>query len=220
MIDLLGTRSTMAQFLVFWSPVILVVPILVIQAALGYDFSYGALVVVLVVSGLAWFFATSDQVAVCEGGLVLGSFAPFLRPMCIRWDQVDLETIAFITPYKRLVDVMNPPGASGLSQVSSTRRGGVHSQAALSWLGPTLYEVKTGQVFAERVPTAPKGSIWCVGIGDTRLDRARIALVTALTPIAGSAIHTLEARLRSPIDLSSDQETAVQQIPGYNPPKQ
>lgn len=217
-IDFVALRPSLAQVVVFWSPLILVVPVVLMHAATGYGFNWEALAVAVIGCPLMWLVVQSDKVAICEGGLLMGGFGPFLRPFRIRWSQVDPATIVFLTSYQRLHDTV-APGQHGLQQTSSARRGPAHGSTALCLAGPRIRAAATGRlVMNELVNTVHGGHLWSAGIGSRRVERTRRALLTAWAPLLGPDIRRLERQLAGTIRLDEDPVVAAAQIPGFIAP--
>lgn len=217
-IALVALRPSLIQALVSFSALFLLLPVLIVRLGLGYRFEWEALLVALVGGPLLWLFMQSDQVAICEGGALMGSFALPMRPFRIRWSEVDPATIVFVTPYKRVFDAI-APGAEGLQQMSSARRGPSHGQAALCFAGPLIRAAALGRMsMNEYMNTVHGGHLWCAGIGDHRIDRTRQALLKAWAPLLGPNLPRLERQLAAPIKLADDPRAAAEQLPGFVPP--
>lgn len=216
-LDLVALRPSWVQVLVFWAPLLLVAPVVASGAATGAGFNWQALVVGAAVSALLWWFVGSDRVAVCEGGLLLGGFAPFLAPFRVRWSEVDPATIAFVTPYRQVFRALTPGGGAGLGELSSARRGPAHDGVALAFAGPRIRAaaLRGGMLMSEPVNTIHDGHLWFAGIGDERAERVRRAITQALAPLLGPAVAEVDARLGRPIRLVDDPRAAAHQIPGY-----
>ena len=213
-IDVIALRPSWVQVAVFWSPAYLVLPILAVRAALGNGFDVVAALVAVIVSGFLWLIVTSERLAVCERGLLLGGFSLFLRPLVVRWDQVDPASLAFVTPYQQVFKAIDPRTGQASGQGSPNRRGPSHGEAALVFTGPPYFVARGGAASQAAPGLADLRVLWSAGIGDARLERTRRALLTAWVPILGPAASGLESRLAAPIVLADDPKAAARQLPG------
>ncbi len=217
-IALVALRPSLIQALVSFSALFLVLLWVLVRLGLGYGFEWEVLLVPLIGGLLLWLFMQSDQVAICEGGALMGSFALPMRPFRIRWSEVDPTTITFVTPYKRVFDAI-APGAESLQQMSSARRGPSHGQTALCFAGPLIRAAALGRLtMNEYMNTVHGGHLWCAGVGDRRVDKTRRALLKAWAPLLGPNLPRLEQQLAAPVRLADDPRAAAEQLPGFVPP--
>lgn len=211
-------RASALQLLVFWSPVIVIVPTVAVLAGLGRGLEWEAVLAAALAGLVLWLFVRSERVAICQGGVLIGSFAPFVRPFAIRWAQVDPATIVFVVPYRQVFTALTP-GAGSSPPASSARRGAAHGQAAWCCAGPPIRSAALGRMtMNEPLNTVHGGHLWCAGIGNRHLEPTRKALLEAWEPLLGPDLWRLERQLAAPLRLDDDPVLAARQIPGLAPP--
>ncbi|MDF9875563.1 hypothetical protein [Cellulosimicrobium cellulans] len=64
------------------------------------------LVSVAAVLGLLLWFLGSEKLLVLDGGIVVGSFAPFLRPTVIPWSGLDARTVTAVVGNQRTIGLL------------------------------------------------------------------------------------------------------------------
>ena len=216
-IDVIGLRPLWVQAVVFWAPLYIVLPILLVQAAAGQGFDWVTALIMFVLCAVLWVCVVSDRIGICERGILLGGFLPFVKLMAITWEHIDLGTLAFVTPYEQAMRALD--GGSINRIVRQNRRGPIHGQAVLTFRGPAVHMAK-GYTFDSSVSPEQVEKynamrvIWCAGIGDRRVERTRNALTTALGGVSGVNVVEVAQRLQSVVQLSKDSRAALAQIPG------
>lgn len=213
-LDVVPVRPSWVQALVVLSPVLLMLVVVPVNAALGNGVAWQALVAAAVVVAVLWPLSRADRLAICEGGVLMGNMAPFVRPFRIRWSEVDPATLVFVTPYVQVARAL-APGTGGMAQVSSARRGPAHGRAALGFAGPRIATAALGRFMNEPINTVHGGHLWFAGVGDSRVDRTRRALLQAWAPLLGPDLARLERQLAAPIRLADDPVAAARQLPGF-----
>lgn len=151
-----------------------------------------------------------ERLAICENGLIIGASLPTVRPFVVRWEQIDLTTMVFLSSYDNSGKLVGRGW-------SSARRAYLGHGTALSFAGPSI-EAAT---LPSRWTTNPSfelastgGVMWAFGCGARHRTRTTRLLVTALAPRLGPHLAAFQAQLARQIDLSPDPEVSLHQIPG------
>lgn len=137
---------TYRQAFPLWFPALFVVMAVVIVGAtelnpdLGIGVKAAGAAVPLVVLGVIWWVITDVRMVLCEGGILMGRFAPLLSPYAIPYRQIEPHGVTCVSdvgrcppspdaPTARASSTSRRPGAAWCSPGRRPRRHG-----AAEWL--------------------------------------------------------------------------------------
>ena len=132
------------------------------------------LVAVAAVLGVLLWFLGSEKLLVLDGGIVVGSFAPFLRPTVIPWSGLDPRTVSAVVGNQRTIGLLLADrGVSGASRTVLWSRRPVTFLA----VSPVVARHAWAQGQPVDLATAPGFDLW---LFSTRRPSRQAPLVHAL----------------------------------------
>lgn len=124
--------------------------------------------------GLLLWFLGSEKLLVLDGGIVVGSFAPFLRPTVIPWSGLDPRTVSAVIGNQRTIGLLlTDRGVSGASRTVLWSRRPVTFVA----VSPLVARHAWAQGQPVDLATAPGFDLW---VFSTRRPSRQEPLVRAL----------------------------------------
>lgn len=184
-----------------------------VLVALGTGGPVNALVLVPVWALLAWIilgYLGAEKVVVLDRGLLIGSFALFLRPSVVPFDRFEVDSITAVRPGWKLGAMV--PGRSLLATGRTTvwAWNGVAFVAALGPVARRKYVDAAGAFRAED-PARRQRVLWWFGTW-RQPDRLVGALESALVDL-GHPVAGLSQRVLPLVRISGDPSDAVSQVP-------
>lgn len=158
--------------------------------------------------GLVLWFIGSEKILVLERGLILGSFAPFVRPYVVPFHHVEAASFTVARPMPRIAQML--PGAVPFSQGRTAlwARTGV---AFVGASGPAAYRDRVDQ--SGILSAAPRHkTVWWFGTWRPTTPLLR-ALEAALVAYGAPGAQGLSARATSVVQLSGSRQDAAEQLP-------
>ena len=152
----------------------------------------------------------SEKVVVLDRGLLIGSFAPFLRPRVVPFARFEVGSITAVRPGWKLASMF--PGRSPLS-TGRTAVWAWNGVAFVGTLGPVARRaaVDAAGTFGAEDPRRRQRVVWWFGTW-RQPDRLVIALESALVdlgyPVAGLSHHVLPL-----VPISGSPADAARQAP-------
>ena len=150
---------TYRQAFPLWFPALFVVMAVVIVGAtalnpdLGTGVKAAGAAVPLVVLGVIWWVITDVRMVLCEGGILMGSFAPLLSPYAIPYRQIEPHGVTCVSDVGRLPSVTGRTYGSSLFHFPQSRRG-------LVLAGPPPAQARSRGVAASQVSGTGAGTLW------------------------------------------------------------
>jgi hypothetical protein len=183
-----------------------------VSSAFGPNGIVGALALVPAWVVLGWIilgYLGAEKVVVLDRGLLIGSFALFLRPRVVPFDQFDVASITAVRPGWKLAGMV--PGRSLLTTGRTTvwAWNGVAFVAALGPVARRKYVDMAGTFRAEG--PARHRVLWWFGTWrqpDRLVGALESALVDLGHPVAGLSQHVLPM-----VRISGNATDAASQIP-------
>lgn len=158
-------------------------------------------------------YVGNERLLVCERGLVIGSFAPGLRPYVVRYDQIVPGSVVPVTGARQYA---GETGSGSLGQ--STVRRNAWTRQGVHLVGPSPKVARRHRARFATVLDPPPRSVdgrwvWFVGTGSTPPEQvtARIAQAAGVSGAAELARATASAPVR---ELSGKPADASRHLPG------
>ncbi|MCB7135734.1 hypothetical protein [Cellulosimicrobium marinum] len=169
---------------------------------------------VAIAATILWFIG-SEKVLVLENGLVVGSFAPFLRPYVVPFGEVDAWSVQAVDRFARLGRMAAGQG------LSSTGRGALWSRSAVVFVGPSAvvarrHRARVAGTLDVPEPSVRGGTLWWFATRG-RPDRLVHALAAAMVAAGVPGGDGVAARALPPTVLTGRPEDAAVQLPGLAP---
>ncbi|MFC8922858.1 hypothetical protein [Cellulosimicrobium sp. NPDC057127] len=169
---------------------------------------------VAIAAVILWFIG-SEKMLVLERGVVVGSFAPFLRPYVVPFAEIDAWSVGAVDKVVRLGRMTASQG------VSSTGRTALWSRYAVVFVGPSAVVARRHRAHVAGVldvseRTIRGGTLWWFATRG-RPDRLVHALAGALLAAGVPGADGVVARALPPTVLSGRPEDAADQLPGLQP---
>ena len=128
----------------------------------------------VLVAGIGLWFMGSEKLLVLDHGIVVGSFAPFMRPTVVPWSGLDPRTVAAVVGNQRTIGLLLADrGVSGSSRTVLWSRHPVTFMA----VSPQVARHAWAQGQAVDLATAPGFDLW---VFSTRRPSRQAPLVHAL----------------------------------------
>jgi len=163
---------------------------------------------------VALLYIGNERLLVCERGLILGSFAPGMRPYVARYDQIVPGSLVPVTGARRYAKETEQRGLS----FSTVRRSGWTRQG-IHFVGPSprdarRHRAKIGMVLDPPPLTFDGRWAWFAGTGTTQPQRVTATIAQAAG--AAGAIQLAQATAAAPVrELSGNPVDAPQHLPGF-----
>lgn len=167
-----------------------------------------------VLVALALLYVGNERLVVCERGLLVGSFAPGLRPYVIRYDQIVPGSVVPVTGARRYA---KQTGGGGLAQ--STVRRSAWTRQGVHLVGPSPKVARRHRARFARLQDPPPRSvdgrwIWFAGTGST--PPGQVAAQIAKAAGAVGADQLARATAAAPVrELTGNPADAARQLPGF-----
>ena len=162
---------------------------------------------------VALLYVGNERLLVCERGLIIGSFAPGVRPYVVRYDQIVPGSVVPVTGARRYA---RETGSGGLAQ--STVRRNVWTRQGVHLVGPSPKVARRHRARFATVQDPPPRSVdgrwvWFAGTGSTPPEQvtAQIAQAAGVSGAVELAQTTASAPVR---ELSGDPADASRHLPG------
>ena len=205
------TPKTIGVFVGTWlllSGLTLVSPGGTILLALAPTVVFGVLL------GLALLYVGNERLLVCERGLIIGSFAPGLRPYVIRYDQIVPGSVVPVTGAGRYTKETDPGGPP-----QSTVRRSAWTRQGVHLVGPSPKDARRhrgrfAKVLDPRPLTFDGRWAWFAGTGSTAPEHVTVAIARAAG--AAGAVELAQATASAPVrELSGNPADAARHLPGF-----
>ncbi|AXK46144.1 hypothetical protein [Brachybacterium saurashtrense] len=149
-----------------------------------------------VLCALVLVYISGERLIVCERGLVLGSFAPGLRPSVIRYEQIVPGSLVPVTGARRYAA---ETGTGGYPQ--STVRRSAWTRQGVHFVGPSPKEARRHRALLAPLQDPPPRSIdgrwvWFAGTGAT--PPAQVTALIARAAGAAGAVELARATAAAP----------------------
>lgn len=181
--------------------------------SLGTGGIVGALVVIpawVVIGWLVLGYLGSEKVVVLDRGLLIGSFAPFLRPRVVPFDRFDVGSITAVRPGWKLADMLRGRTKLTTGRTAVWAWNGVAFVAALGPVARRSYVDAVG-TFAPEDPSRRERVVWWFGTW-RRPDRLVGALESALVDL-GHPVVGLSQQVLPLVRISGNPADAPGQVP-------
>jgi hypothetical protein len=162
---------------------------------------------------IAWVilgYLGSEKVVVLERGLLIGSFAPFLRPRVVPFDRFEAGSITAVRPGWKLAGMFRGRARLTTGRTAVWAWNGVAFVAAMGPVARRSF-VDAAGIFGAEDPARRERVVWWFGTW-RRPDRMVGALESALVdfgyPVAGLSRHVLPL-----VPISGNPADATSQVP-------
>lgn len=196
-----------------WWVAVGVAVLFTVASALGTGGIVGAVVLIPAWAVLGWIilgYAGSEKVVVLDRGLLIGSFAPLLKPRVVPFDRFEVDSITAVHPGFKLAEML--PGRTLLitGRTAVWAWNGVAFVAALGPVARRSYVDAAGTFRAED-PERRDRVVWWFGTW-RRPDRLVGALESALVDL-GHPVTGLSQQVRPLVQISGRPDDAATQVP-------
>lgn len=181
--------------------------------SLGTGGIVGALVLIPAWAVIGWIilgYMGSEKVVVLDRGVLIGSFAPFLRPSVVPFDRFEVDSITAVRPGWKLADMLRGRTRLTTGRTAVWAWNGVAFVAAPGVVAQRRYVDATG-VFAAEDPSRTGRLVWWFGTWrqpDRLVGALESALVDLGHPVAGLSQHVLPM-----VHISGNPADAAAQVP-------
>ncbi|MCM3662376.1 hypothetical protein M3148_15455 [Georgenia satyanarayanai] len=163
---------------------------------------------------VALLYVGHERLLVCERGLVIGSFAPGLRPYVLRYDQIVPGSVVPVTGARRYARETGPGGPA-----QSTVRRNAWTRQGLHLVGPSPKAARRHRARFAALQDPPPRSVdgrwvWFAGTGSTPPEQVTAQIARAAG--AAGAVQLAQATAAAPVrELSGNPADAARQLPGF-----
>lgn len=181
--------------------------------SLGTGGIVGALVLIpawVVIGWIVLGYMGAEKVVVLDRGLLIGSFAPFLRPRVVPFDRFEVSSITAVRPGWKLADMLRGRTRLTTGRTAVWAWNGVSFVAAMGPVAQRSYVDAAGTFRAEE-PERRERVVWWFGTWrqpDRLVGALESALVDLGHPVAGLSQHVLPM-----VRISGNAADATTQVP-------